>query len=454
MLMSVLREAADEVPDQPALAAVGRSLTYEACLARSESFASGLRQQGIERLGCVLDDPMEVLPLLAGASAAPSEACVYPNTVDASAVDEYAARFQHSWVITDRPMKLENATAVPISDLLADGRARPSDDAERASLLVLTTGTTGHQRAARHDWARLLTGVAQTQVDRVERWLVAYNLNQFGGLQVLLHALATRGTLTFARSNQPRDVIETIRALAVTHASGTPTFWRLFTAALSQDDLQEMGLEQITLGGEAVSQQLLDRLEELFPEARICHIYGATEFGTALSVCDGRSGLPISVLERREGAKVQLRIVDGELHSRSSVRMLGYHGDEPVRDEWIPTGDLVEVRDDRIRFVGRTSEIINVGGAKVHPLPVEEVIAAVDGVELARVYGRPNPITGQLAVAEVVSRPEVDEEQLEKEIRGACEALPRAARPRRIEFVDEIETRGSKLARGSTGARG
>ena len=48
--------------------------------------------------------------------------------------------------------------------------------------------------------------------------------------------------------------------------------------------------------------------------------------------------------------------------------MLGYYGEEPVdADAWRPTGDLVEIVGDRIEFRGRVSEIINVGGVKVHP---------------------------------------------------------------------------------------
>ena len=76
-----------------------------------------------------------------------------------------------------------------------------------------------------------------------------------------------------------------------------------------------------------------------------------------------------------------MKIVDGELWVRSRIGMLGYYGDDPVDpDGWRPTGDLVEIVDGRVVFRGRRSEIINVGGTKVHPLPIEERIGAVPGV--------------------------------------------------------------------------
>ena len=79
------------------------------------------------------------------------------------------------------------------------------------------------------------------------------------------------------------------------------------------------------------------------------------------------------------------RVVEGELWVRSTIGMLGYYGEPPIDpDGWRPTGDLVEIVGDRIEFRGRASEIINVGGVKVHPLPIEERIGAVDPASTSR----------------------------------------------------------------------
>jgi acyl-coenzyme A synthetase/AMP-(fatty) acid ligase len=69
------------------------------------------------------------------------------------------------------------------------------------------------------------------------------------------------------------------------------------------------------------------------------------------------------------------------------------------------------------------------------------------------VYGRPNPITGQIVAVDVVASPGIDTDALAAEIRSACEALPAAGRPRRIRFVEELEIRGNKLLRHEAAAR-
>jgi acyl-CoA synthetase (AMP-forming)/AMP-acid ligase II len=239
-----------------------------------------------------------------------------------------------------------------------------------------------------------------------------------------------------------------MREHGVTHVSATPTFWRFVVALLDRRTADDIPLRQITLGGEAVPEPLLEDLRSLFPAARISQVYGATEFGLGVSVRDGRAGLPVSVLDRDENATVQMRITDGQLEVRSSVGMLGYHGEDDAEEGWRPTGDLVEIEGDRIVFVGRAHERINVGGVKVHPLPIEDVIGRVDGVALVRAYGRSNPVTGQIVAVDVVPRAGRDQEVLEAAIRAACDSLPPAARPRRIRFVEALDVRGHKIARG------
>jgi len=131
--------------------------------------------------------------------------------------------------------------------------------------------------------------------------------------------------------------------------------------------------------------------------------------------------------------------------------MLGYYGEEPVEpDAWRPTGDLVEVVGDRILFRGRSSEIINVGGVKVHPLPIEERVGAVPGVDMARVFGRPNAMTGAIVAVEVVAAPGADTDAISAAIRAACADLPAAARPRSIRYVDTVSMAGNKIVRRDT----
>lgn len=445
MLAELLRRWAETNGGQPAFISGERVVTYAEAHERAVRVARGIRAEGLDRFGSVVDDPADVPVVVAGASAVGVEACLYPRNLSDEDVARFAARFGHTAVITDGARPIDGVRTIALDDLGRDGTETPQQPADNP-VLILTTGTTGDQKGARHDWARLALAVRRPDPEPGRRWLLAYNLNQFAGLQILLHVLVSGGTLVAGTSNRPADALPAMREHRVTHASATPTFWRLLTANLAAD--HGLALEQITLGGEAAPADLIERLKHLFPDARLSHVYAGTEFGSAVSVQDGLAGLPASVLDRDPDSPVQLRIHDGELQVRSRVGMLGYHEGDDADERWHATGDLVEVQDDRIVFVGRATEVINVGGAKVHPLPIEELVNGVDGVRMSAAYGRPNPVTGQIVAVDVVPDPDADQDDLKQRIRAACEALPRAGRPRRIRFVDALETRGDKLTRG------
>ena len=444
MLNRLLRAGAARGPDRPFVVSADGSLTYGACLDRSTALARGLHARSIDRFACI-GHAADLVPLLCASTTVGSEACVYPHGVDVVTIAGYAERFDHRVVITDDPLDVDGVEVIGL-DTLGSGSGDLPPEPESAPAMILTTGTTGEPRGVRHDWSRLAGAVKQPGPPDA-RWLLAYNLNQFAGVQVLIHVLASGATLVVPASNQPREAIGAMRDLGVTHASATPTFWRFIAGQLDEQSARDLPLQQITLGGEAVPAPVLEKLERLFPNTRISQVYASNEFGSGVSVRDRQSGLPASVLERGDDADVQWRIVDGELHVRSRVGMLGYYGEPDVGDAWRPTGDLVEAQGDRLVFAGRTSEIINVGGVKVHPLPIEEIVGGVDGVELVRAYGRKNAVTGQIVAVDVVARDGIDTEELEDRIRDACETLVAAAQPRRIRFVDEIEVKGNKIAR-------
>ena len=161
------------------------------------------------------------------------------------------------------------------------------------SVTLESSGTTGTPKRLRHELSRLrgrLRGIAEEGA----RWLLTYDPGAFAGLQVMLTAAAAGALLVAAPNGNGGGGTGTIAALAqaarqhaVTHISGTPSFWRAFLMALG--DL-ELPLAAVTLGGEAADQPLLDRLAERFPRARLRHIYASTEAGALFAVADGRAG--------------------------------------------------------------------------------------------------------------------------------------------------------------------
>jgi len=457
-MIRLLEAAAAASPDQVAVVTPEASSTYATLLDGARRVAAQLDQRTITRFAIVEPDAGTVITLLAGAALVGVEPCQYQPDTDPSEFALHAAALGHTVVVSRRDDLGPTLEVLSPDDLIAGPPSdRTVDDDAVQPLMIRTTGTTGLPKAAQHDWRVLTRTVASVHPAPDQRWLLAYGPQQFAGVQVLLHVLAAQATLIAPFPRQPVDGLEAMVNANVTCVSATPTYWRFVLAQARSRKLTLPPLAQITLGGEASPGDLLDDLRATFPETRISQVYASTEFGSVTSVKDGKPGLALESLFSENNPTSNIRVTDGELWIRAGAGMLGYVGhdseDGPAEfgDDWRPSGDLVEVIDDRVHFVGRRSEVINVGGVKVHPLPVEERITALDSVALARVYGRPNKLTGSIVAAEIVPTArlaDADTEAIRAEIDDAVADLPRAWRPRSLSFVEAIETKGGKTVRG------
>lgn len=448
MIAGLLGAARKDAPTQPLIIDPQQSWTADQFLQEAASYAAGLRANNVQRLAIHCADSPQLLALLVAANLVGASVCVLNHDYDCDALVPLLALIDPDLVVTDLT-KL--ATDVPCAALQSLRSEQPMPIVEPiadSEVLVLTSGTTGLPKCARYLWGDLIEQVRSRRSDPDSRWLLAYHMNHFAGLQMLLHALVRRQALVVPASTAVVDMLAVAEQAEVTHISASPTFWRFALAQLQGAAQPLPTLRQITLGSEVVPESLLQTLTQRFPAARVSQVYASTEAGTCFSVSDGRSGLPLSVLDYDASAPVQFRIEEGQLWICSRHGMRGYLGGETLAvDEWRATGDLVEVRDDRIYFLGRESELINVGGVKVHPVRVEEAVAEVDTVKLCRAYGQANAIMGQIVVVDVVVHAGADPAAVEDQVFEACLSLDRHSRPRLVNVVDELAMKNRKLVR-------
>ena len=437
------------------LASASKSFSYSVATRVVAHLAQGLDAARVRRFLVYMRDCPELILLLMAGSVVGAQTCVANRRYSTDEIADLCRRFGFEHVMADVPMSIDNVRSHYLSDMVPPKEfnmnsmaiPRLSDDPD-ARHIVLTTGTTGTPKGAVYAWRDLVAQIRQRPDQRSVTFLLAYQMNHFAGIQMMLHALCNRAALVMAESLQMPDVAWAAKNFNVDAISATPTFWRMLCSYVASHS-DRLSLKQVTVGGEAVTDDLLAKLETCFPGVPVAQVYASTEMGSTFSVRDGKAGFPVSLLNRNSG-EVQLRVVDGELQIRAQHSMLGYVGDSSsTQGEWFATGDLVAIQGDRVVFLGRKSEVINVGGVKVHPVEIEKVINQVPGVFAVRVSGRPNPVTGQIVVAQVVIAPDSNgkEEEMGAAIRSACKVLDRYMQPRLIEFVSNLPTANQKLMR-------
>jgi acyl-CoA synthetase (AMP-forming)/AMP-acid ligase II len=331
---------------------------------------------------------------------------------------------------------IEDVNPTPANDLMTGFLER-----QHPGLVVVTSGSTGQPKGILHDCEMVLRKFSQQR--QGYRTLLFLLMDHFGGFNTLMSVLSYGGTAVIAAKRTPEEVCRTVQDARVELLPVTPTFINLLLASRCYEDFDLSSVRLITYGTEVMPESTLARIATAFPEARLQQTYGLSELGVLRS----RSKDSGSVWVKVGGEGFETKIIDGMLWVRSQSAMVGYlNAPSPFDDDnWMNTGDLVEVDGDYVRILGRDSDIINVGGQKVFPVEVESVLIDAENVTEAAVYALKSPLLGEVVAARVSLRGTEDPVALKARLRKFClERLASSKVPVRFVVVPQEELQSDR----------
>ncbi|MFB9327850.1 class I adenylate-forming enzyme family protein [Paenibacillus aurantiacus] len=287
---------------------------------------------------------------------------------------------------------------------------------EKPGLILFTSGTTGTPKAILHDFT-VFSERYKTPRDTL-RTLTFLLFDHIGGLNTMFHTLANGGTIIAPDNRTAPAICALIEKHRIELLPTSPSFLNLLLMSGAYRGYDLSSLRIITYGTEVMPDSTLRAAELAFPEVQLRQTYGLSELGIlrAKSRASGSPWLTIG------GEGVETRILDGVLHIRSNTAMRGYlNAPSPFDDQgWFNTQDEVLTDGEYIRILGRRSEIINVGGRKVYPVEVEDVLLQMPEVADAAVRGEPNPLLGSIVAASVKLHEPLEPGVLKARMRSFC----------------------------------
>jgi acyl-CoA synthetase (AMP-forming)/AMP-acid ligase II len=307
---------------------------------------------------------------------------------------------------------------------------------KEAGLVVFTSGSTGDKKAILHCMSKLL-GKFTVRRKRV-RTISFLKLDHVGGINTVLHALSNLGMVLFPRTRSVDEICRLIEVHKLQLLPTTPSFLNLLLLSGSHLQYDLSSLELITYGTEVMPDLTLKRLHAAFPGVKLQQTYGLSELGVLRSKSRESDSLWVKI----GGGGFDTRVMNGTLWIRADSAMEGYlnHPNPFIEGGWYDTGDQVEVDGEFVRFLGRESEIINVGGEKVFPAEVENFLLGLSDVKDAIVSSEPNPLLGNIVVAHIVRTSDGTEAEALQRVKTACrQCLRRYMVPVKLYFVSELE---------------
>lgn len=449
LLADILHDTARRWPHQTAVSDPTEAVTYRELSQRAIAVAHGLQQSGLQpgdRVCLVLPNSVEFAVahfgvLTAGGISVPCEAAISAANLAAVQAD-CTPRF------TLHPSDLLQRGWGKGPQEPPDAGNSPSD----VAALMYTTGTTGRPKGVMltHDavFAALRNISRFIGYTCEDKEVVVLPLSHNFGLGHLYCCLMNGGEVyTESGLTRIRRVLGKLRDLPATGFPTTPAGIGMLLDRFGAAFLEHARhLRYIVIDSAPLAPERVAQLRESLPRTRILVYYGLTEasrstfidFNTVGPQQYGSVGKPMAGVEIRLTAQQEILI-------RSPALTAGYWNDSgrtrrTIRNGWLATGDLGHLDKDGYLYIeGRLQDNLNVGGYKVNPQEVEDVLAGFPGVKVAGVFG------ADRVEAALVCSGEITEQALIEHCRARLEPYKV---PMRFHYVQSLpRTNTGKLKR-------
>ncbi|MGD0239589.1 MAG: AMP-binding protein [Streptosporangiaceae bacterium] len=344
----------------------------------------------------------------------------------------------------------------------------PSDPAvippRGGGIYLCTSGTTGTPKGillGEEQLCHVAAAVAShhrlTPADRGYCCLPLFHVN--AEVVGVLSALAAGAGLIVDRKFRRRGFWELIEACRATWINAVPAIITILGMDPPAAPLAGR-IRFIRSASAPLAPAALRRFEESFG-IPVVETYGMTEAASMITANPldgprkaGSAGLPagseLRVVECPEGAPGPCLPCPAGIVGRVQIRGGGVISQYAANgrpgaidaDGWLDTGDLGHLDEDGYLFLaGRSDDVINRGGEKIHPREIEDFLLAQPGVRSAALIGVRDEVLGERPVAYVVpsGAPALDGLELADALREACETeLPKPKRPVEFCLLDEL----------------
>jgi len=351
-------------------------------------------------------------------------------------------------------VKLVEAHA-PLASLAA---VDPSED---VAVLQYTGGTTGVAKGAMLTHYNLVSnavyGARLFPLTENDVSLCVLPLFHIYGLTVTMNMpLSVGGTLVLLPSFHVEEVAKAIEKQRVTTFSGAPAMYIAINSKPNAKDFHLHTVKACMSGGSALPPAVRRKFMEL-TGGNLVEGYGLSETSPVTHVNpivggvvkDGSIGPPFcgtdaKVVDTENRYKTLGQGEVGELAVKGPQVMKGYWNQKAeteavLEDGWFLTGDIAKMDEDGYFYiVDRKKDMINVGGFKVYPREVEDVLFEHPDIKEAGAVGMADGFSGE-AVKAFVVRKDPSKSLTEQDVMSFCQSrLAKYKVPKKVEFVDEL----------------
>ena len=486
-IVQALSIHAKETPDRIAVIADDEQITYGELWKEVQGFAEFLRKQGFEKGSRITVKAAPSIWFavscfgihLSGNVHVPMEKTIGPegiiNIADELSASMIVADTDLSDRISEKDGKYKYISSALVRETAKenyrDGLVFDFPTLDMTCDIMFTTGTTGKSKGVMESH-RAVVAVSENvqygaEIPKDNIYLVPAPINHASAIRKLYVSILTGTTVVLLDGfTDVKKFFNYVEKYKVTSILMPPAAVRMILLLAEKNLAKYSGqLHHIHTGSAAFPEADKDKLCEILPETRLYFAYGSSEAG-CVSMYDYSKNRGLISCVGKPNKNANIFIVDenrnpiksskenqGLIAISGGMVMQGYYNApeltaEVLKDGVVYTNDIGYIDDEGfVYMLGRRGDVINIGGLKIAPTEVENVVLRYPDIADCACFAKEDRMGGVVPRLNVVMKKgcELDAAKLRAHMAEHLEAFKI---PKQIVAVDELpKTSNGKLDR-------
>jgi long-chain acyl-CoA synthetase len=477
MITDFLLNSSERFPTKTALIFDDSKINYAELVKKSLSLAKFLKTNNSNVVSILLPNSIDFCISFFGVLSSGNICHIIPTSISDSNLVNQLKLSKPSIIISNsvfqkklsRTNSLQNCEFLDIElfNYTDDSDFSPKLESSSVAMILFSAGTTSTPKGIKlshSNVAHTITRVTDfLKISENDIDVISLPLSHSFGLGCLNCIIKSGGTAVIHKNtlNIP-NIINSIKDHKATSFASTPTtFQQIINNYKTQFQNSIDSIRYLLTNSSPMPNELTNELLEILNKKKLYTYYGLTEASRSTfhqykkndekinSVGKPLAGVDVKIFTNSNEYKP---MEHGEIYIKGPHVCLGYltnTDEKKFENNWLHTGDIGYFDEDGYLFiVGRKDDLINVGGEKVFPKEIEDVLKLFKEIEDVAVKGIPDKLLGQVVKAYIVPKKDIklEDNELFLFCRGKLENYKI---PKIIEYLSELpKNEQGKILRG------